>query len=106
MSDATTPMLDAIKQRLATAHGSRLRGVVLYGSIARGDAGPESDIDLLVLLDEPVHLAADLETNIQALAPLADRWSRRISAKPVPASEYEANDCPLYREAHREGIPA
>jgi predicted nucleotidyltransferase len=26
--------------------------VILFGSAARGDAGPDSDIDLLVLLDD------------------------------------------------------
>ena len=29
--------------------------VVLFGSIARGDAGPDSDIDLLVVLREVTH---------------------------------------------------
>jgi len=106
MPDDLTTMLTTIRQRLADAHGSRLRGVVLYGSTARGDALPDSDIDLLVLLDGPVRLAADLETNIDALAPLASRWARRISAKPVAAGEYDSVDCPLYREAHREGIAA
>jgi uncharacterized protein len=33
--------------------------VILFGSVARGDAGPDSDIDLLVILDDdapPEHL--------------------------------------------------
>ncbi|OGV78229.1 MAG: hypothetical protein A3K19_04740 [Lentisphaerae bacterium RIFOXYB12_FULL_65_16] len=32
--------------------GTRVRAVRLYGSAARGDWTPESDIDVLVLLDE------------------------------------------------------
>lgn len=44
-----------IAQRYAEAvrqhFGTRLGRVVLFGSAARGDWGPESDIDVLVLLD-------------------------------------------------------
>jgi predicted nucleotidyltransferase len=35
----------------------RVRAILLFGSRARGDAGPDSDIDLLVVMDTP-----DLET--------------------------------------------
>jgi predicted nucleotidyltransferase len=37
---------------LKDLYGERLKGVYLFGSWARGDAHPESDIDLLVVLDE------------------------------------------------------
>jgi hypothetical protein len=30
----------------------RPRRVILFGSVARGEAGPDSDIDLLVILDD------------------------------------------------------
>lgn len=36
---------------LRTLLGDRLISVVLYGSAARGDAGPTSDIDLLIVID-------------------------------------------------------
>ena len=51
--------------RLAAARGARK--VRVFGSVARGDAGPESDVDLLVTLDEDRtlfdlgHLLLDLE---------------------------------------------
>ena len=34
--------------------GNKLRAVILYGSYARGDFEPDSDIDIMVLLDIPV----------------------------------------------------
>jgi len=102
----TAELLNEIKRRLEQAHGSRLRGVVLYGSEARGEAGRDSDIDVLVLLDEPVDYGRDLQVNLDALYPLSLEIGRRISAKPVSARQYETVDCPLYREAHREGIAA
>jgi len=97
-------LLKEIKTHLTKAHGRRLRGVVLHGSEARGEAGRDSDIDLLVLLEGPVDYGRDLQTNLDALYPLALQAGRRISAKPVEAAEYETVECPLYQRAHREGI--
>lgn len=97
-------LLKEIKARLSKAHGQRLRGVVLYGSEARGTAGPNSDIDVLVLLKGPVDDGGDLLTDIKALYPLSLQIGRPISAEPIDASEYESVECPLYQNAHREGI--
>lgn len=41
----------AVAADLRTLYGRRLRKVILFGSWARGDAHPESDIDLLLVLD-------------------------------------------------------
>jgi predicted nucleotidyltransferase len=46
----------AVRAYVDTLHarcGSRLLDVVLFGSRSRGDAGPDSDIDVLVILDDP-----------------------------------------------------
>ena len=99
-------LLEKIKDCLVEAYHSRLHGVVLYGSEVRGEATPDSDIDVLVLLDGPVNYGRDLETNLDVLYPLSLQLGRRISAKPVVASEYENVNCPLYQNVHREGILA
>ena len=36
-------------RRVRTALGDRVDSVVLYGSVARGEAGPDSDVDVLVV---------------------------------------------------------
>ncbi|MBI2186368.1 MAG: nucleotidyltransferase domain-containing protein [Acidobacteria bacterium] len=99
-------LLGAIKQRLVMAHGHRLRGVVLYGSEVRGEARPDSDIDILVLLEGPINYGADLRKNIDALYDLVLDWERPISAKPVDVLAYEAAEYPLYRAAKNEGVLA
>ena len=99
-----TTLYKKIRARLKSIHKNRLRGIVLYGSEARGDARSDSDIDLLVLLEEPIELGRDMEANLTALYPLSIEVGRRISAKPVGSESYEKYDCPLHRNAHREGI--
>jgi len=47
---AADPVLRKIKAELARLYGPRLAGVVLYGSRARGDHRPDSDIDLIALI--------------------------------------------------------
>ena len=42
-----------------------VRSVILFGSRARGDAGPESDVDILVVTREPVGGDASLKLRLQ-----------------------------------------
>jgi predicted nucleotidyltransferase len=97
-------LLAEIKPKLADAYGPRLQSIVLFGSEARGEARPDSDIDLLVLLKGPIHLWRDLQSALHALLPLSLRWDRPISPKPVDVQDYEAGDCPLYQRAQTEGL--
>ena len=99
-------LLAAIKERLMQAHGQRLRGVVLYGSEARGEAGRDSDIDVLVLLDGPIDYGKDLRMNITSLYDLFLSLERPINALPVDVLTYEAAEYPLYESAKADGIVA
>ncbi len=99
-------VLREIKKRLEAVYGDRLRGVVLYGSEATGKAGPDSDIDVLVLLEEPVAYGRELRRSIHALYPLTLEWGRPVSPTPVGIDTYEAAEFPLYKNARREGVVA
>ena len=45
-------LLDRFLERLTARFDDDLVSLVLYGSIARGDAGSQSDVDLLIVLKE------------------------------------------------------
>src|SRR5688500_18749248 len=51
-SPAVRESLARFRALLEAHFGERLREVVLFGSCARGDADDESDVDVLVVIDE------------------------------------------------------
>ena len=92
------------KRILQREYGAKFRGLVLYGSVARGKTDPGSDIDLLVLLGPPVDYFRELRRIVDLLYPLQLDTDRLISAKPAAQEEFEQGRLQLYRNAKREGL--
>jgi predicted nucleotidyltransferase len=59
MSYPTTEQLEEVLRRIIPA--IRPLRVILFGSAVRGDMGPESDIDLLVVMPEGTHRRHTME---------------------------------------------
>jgi predicted nucleotidyltransferase len=93
----TTDVLKAKRNdilRLASQHGAH--HVRVFGSVARGEAGPTSDIDLLVKMDsghsllELIALSQELESLLQRKVDiltdegLSPYLEERIHAEAVP----------------------
>jgi predicted nucleotidyltransferase len=93
-----------LKRRLSDAYGPRLKGIVIYGSEARGEATQESDIDVMVLLEGPLDLWQDIQRGVEATYDLTLELDRPIHPDPVDAEEYEKGEFALYRNVKREGI--
>jgi predicted nucleotidyltransferase len=106
-------ILAEIERRLREAFGPRYRGAVLYGSEARGESRPDSDIDVLVLLEGPVKQGQDLVTIIESLYNLQLEMidskgfgdSRVIHAVPADERVFEEQQYFLYQEVKAVGVP-
>ena len=88
---------------LRALYGVRLRRILLFGSWARGDAHPESDIDLLVVLDQVDSPWDELLMMDDVLWRHSYQNDAVIAA--VPVAERDLNDAvqPLLIRARAEG---
>jgi predicted nucleotidyltransferase len=99
-----TDILERCKTTLEDHYGSRFKGLLLYGSLARNQASASSDIDLLVLLSQPFDYFLELRQIIELLYPLQLESVQLISAKPVSFDDFEQGIIQLYRNAKQEGV--
>jgi predicted nucleotidyltransferase len=88
---------------LRDLYGQRLKRVVLFGSWARGDAHPESDIDLLVVLDEVRSRRVELDRMSEVLWRHSLQHGTVVTELPVSEAEYESSDEPILRRVRAEG---
>jgi len=106
MPPASSRLSDVLRQLdrgLRELYGARYRGLVLYGSHARGEAVEGSDVDLLLLLDGPVSPLRELRTAEQVAWPLALEADLVLSVVPVSAESFDEPTEPFLRRARREG---
>lgn len=100
-------LLGELRGELESLDGARLRELVLFGSQARGDAGPgwESDVDVLAVLAEPVDLELEEERAGGLVADLSLRHNMLVSLILMEESRFRTRNGPLLRNIRREGVP-
>lgn len=104
LASSTATLAEECRDVLGRHYGRRMAGLLLYGSLARREQDPESDIDLLVLLSGDFDYFAELRKIISLLDPLQLESERLISARPAAVEAVEAGRLNLYRNALEEGI--
>ena len=93
------------KQRLQQTYGDRLSRIILYGSRARGDATEESDVDLLIVLDDPIeNRYQEIKRAGAFWGEFLTRYGLSFSVKPYSQAAYEDPRRPLMQNVREEGI--
>ena len=105
MTDDLASVLQQLRAGLEAQYGDRLDRVLLYGSQARGDAGPESDVDVLVVLAGKVDPVAEIRATEFLVADLSLEYDMVLSCVFLSVEEYEAEADLFLRNVRREAIP-
>jgi predicted nucleotidyltransferase len=64
-TESARHIAEEFTRRAAARFGDRMERIVLFGSVARGTDGPESDIDVIVIVRDT---SADLRDGLDAIA--------------------------------------
>ena len=102
----TKNILQEFKERLEMVYKDNLKEVILFGSMARGEFTEESDMDVLVVLDNIANHEDEFNKVFQIAREIEKKHDDKIiiSSTLATQNDYNTRLEPLYLNVGREGI--
>ena len=97
-------VLADFRARLQELYGPRLAKLVLFGSRARGDAEPDSDIDVMIVLDGPLDDWAETQRTTKVTSEVSIKYDTAISRVFATPSDADSEKAAFYENVRREGV--
>ena len=97
-------ILREFRRRLEEIYGPRLLRLVLFGSQARGDADPDSDIDVLIVLAGPLDDWAETQRTSKVTSKVSVKFDTDIARIFASPEDYAEKALPFYEAIRREGV--
>lgn len=99
-------LLSELRAGLAILYGNRLKGVYLFGSYARGDHDQESDLDILIILDDIVEFGTEIRRTGELASNVSLKYGISISRKFISEDRWLQGDSVLLRNVRAEAVEA
>lgn len=99
-------LLQELKTGIQGLYGNRLKGLYLYGSYARGEQDPGSDLDLLIVLDDYKRYGEEVEKTGQLSSDLSLKYGVTVSSVFTRESEWLHGESPFLRNVRPEAKAA
>lgn len=99
-------LMKELKEGLVRIYGDRLKDVYLYGSYARGDHRPGSDVDVMIMLKDYRNYWDELRRSTQLASDLSLEYDVTISRLIIKEIQWQESVMPVIRNIHKDGVPA
>ena len=98
-------VLHQLRQEFTRLWGSRLSAVYLYGSQARGDAQPDSDVDILAVIRGDFDYFEILHSADAIVSRLSLENDLVITLSLASDEQLKNSQLSLFRNVRQEGVP-
>ncbi len=98
------PVLEKLSKAIRDHYQHRLKYLLLYGSYARGNFNDESDVDILVVLDDIESVMSELDALTLIKFDMMLEHEKFISTNPVSENRFLHSEEPYFKNIHKEGI--
>jgi len=97
-------LVDQVKAFLYERYGEGIKRVILYGSYARGEATEDSDVDVLVLVDQSLSLREVRDSLNDLLYDMLLDEGELVSVVVLTEDHFEKRNLPFMLNVRKEGI--
>lgn len=106
MSEKLRDLLRTLRAGLECLYGARLKGVFLYGSHARGNAEPDSDVDVLIVLDRVRNYSDEIDRTSELISGLSLECGLTISRVFASEARWETDQSNFFLNVREEAVAA
>jgi len=103
-AEPITQILRELKNELQNRYGTQLKGVILFGSYARGKQKSGSDIDIAIILEDFSHACTEIEHTGDIVSSLSLKFDTLISLVPIKEKDWLKRKTSLISNIRRDGV--
>ncbi|MCK4476139.1 MAG: nucleotidyltransferase domain-containing protein [Methanophagales archaeon] len=104
MNEKIKHFVEEVKEYLIKTYGEKIKQVMVYGSYARGEATEESDIDVLIVVDDSLNPFAVRKSLSDILFDILLENGELISVIAIPESFFKNYNSPFLLNVKEEGV--
>ena len=104
MDNKIKSLVNRIREHLNKIYGERIKKIILYGSYARGEFTKDSDIDILVLVDDSISPFEIRKSLSDIIFDILMEDGELFSVVALPESFFENHHYPFILNVRKEGI--